>query len=809
MENQSIAKNLVYHRKTRGYSQAELSEMTNVTVRTIQRIENEQVNPHLKTIKLLATALDVDVDDLLVLDDPKEETIQKKWLLLLHGTPLLGLTIPLCNVLIPLFLWIHKREDNSLYDRHGRAIINFHLTMTILFALAFVALLTIEGYGFFFFIAVVPYTIIVTLINVITALNSQRCYYPLAFPFLRSKKSTVSKAIAFFCLSGLFSLASCSPVASQYISQSAAADLQFKALSAGLDSLRKAHHIPGLAVDVVHDQKLARSKGYGSSHFDIDDGAVFRSFTPTTPFWIASATKTFVGLLFLQLEEQGKIDINNHINDMPGWDSQETSTFYCPPCNCQAHETDKDFKDSGTCPYCGMSLIQVQNTADSSISYQRLLEYEGKYEYISESTLQIMASPMDTMLYAVIDHAKYPLFYEKEDTFTNIVDKPIVFQRNEQGNVKGYIFNGQSFDLITTDIEKLAMYPRKELFDHPEDYTYQTPEKTNDGLAVGNIKNVFEKPELIKEMVKETIKGKYPDVHSILIYKDNKLVLEEYFYGYDTNTQHQLRSATKVFFGSLVGLAIKAGAIGSEQDRLLPYFKDEYKSFDHMSKRKRNITIQDFLTYRHGLDCENNNPESAGNELRMMKSDDWVKYTLDLPVVHQPGKISSYCTGVALTLGRLVELATNKSLEKFADETLFKPLGITDYDWRFDPDSSSRQTFSQMYLQPRDLVKLAKMYMNGGKWQGKQILPENWVRKTFKEYTPEFGYLWEHNYFIIDGKRYNSYMASGNGGQKIYIWPDYNMITVFTGGNYNSYALYGKSTPPNYMIPKYILPALD
>lgn len=319
MGNQSIAKNLVYHRKKRGCSQAELSEMTNVTVRTIQRIENEEVNPHLKTVKLLAAGLDVDVNDLLVLDDPKEETIQKKWLLLLHGTPVLGLTIPLCNILIPLFLWIHKREDNPVYNRHGRAIVNFHITMTILFVIAFVALVTIQGYGFFFFIAVVPYTIIVTLINIITALNSQKCYYPLAIPFLRSQKSTASKAVAILCITCLFDLAGSGPALSQSNSQPGTIAPQLEDFSAELDSLRKAHHIPGLAVAVVKDQELAWSTGYGSSHFDTGDGNEYKFVTADTPFWIASVTKTFLGLLFLQLDEQGTINLEDQMNEMPGW----------------------------------------------------------------------------------------------------------------------------------------------------------------------------------------------------------------------------------------------------------------------------------------------------------------------------------------------------------------------------------------------------------------------------------------------------------------------------------------------------------
>jgi CubicO group peptidase (beta-lactamase class C family) len=148
-------------------------------------------------------------------------------------------------------------------------------------------------------------------------------------------------------------------------------------------------------------------------------------------------------------------------------------------------------------------------------------------------------------------------------------------------------------------------------------------------------------------------------------------------------------------------------------------------------------------------------------------------------------------------------------IEEFAKKNLFNPMGIKNYLWRFAPDRSSLSTFSQMYIRPRDLIKLAKMYKDGGKWQGKTILPENWVEKSFETGDGDYGYLWYNKYFIVDGKRYDSYMVSGNGGQKINIWPQLNMITVFTGGNYNSYQLYGKSTPPNEMIPKYILKALE
>lgn len=442
-------------------------------------------------------------------------------------------------------------------------------------------------------------------------------------------------------------------------------------------------------------------------------------------------------------------------------------------------------------------------------TYENLLEYEGNYQYLGESTLDILASALDTSLYAVIDQAKYPLKHIVADSFVNIQNAPVVFQRDKDNKIIAYRAGGQTFKLLNKDFEKMEMLPKKELFQNPEKYAYRQPKELGDGLETGDLASSFKHPELIREMVIETIKGNYPDVHSILIYKNNSLVLEEYFYGYNLDKPHQLRSATKPFIGGILGIAVDKGYIKSEQEKLLPYFHSQYTEIANLDTRKEQVTIENFLMYRHGMDCENNNSKSKGNEQSMMESEDWVKHTLDLPMVKEPGISSSYCTGCALTLGSLVEIATEEKIESFAQKHLFDPLGIKHYSWTFEPNQASLTTFSQMSLRPRDLVKLAKMYKEGGKWKGQQILSESWVSKTFDMEQGDYGYLWEHKYFVIDGKRYNSYLASGNGGQKINIWPELDMITVFTGGNYNSYQLYGKSTPPNEMIPKYILKALE
>ncbi|MFP2997592.1 helix-turn-helix domain-containing protein [Spongiivirga sp. MCCC 1A20706] len=194
MEQQSIARNLLYQRKLKGLTQEELSEKTQVTVRTIQRIEKGDVSPHLQTVKLLAVGLDIELNALMPLDNPNEETLQKKWLLLIHGTPFLGLVIPFCNVLFPLFLWIHKADDNKIYDDHGRAAVNFHATVTLTVIISLVFFFILPGFNFIATIAILLLSITITLVNIVRALNDQKYWYPLSIPFLRKKKKMSSNS---------------------------------------------------------------------------------------------------------------------------------------------------------------------------------------------------------------------------------------------------------------------------------------------------------------------------------------------------------------------------------------------------------------------------------------------------------------------------------------------------------------------------------------------------------------------------------------------------------------------------------------
>lgn len=187
MKQQTLRDNLRYQRKLKGFTQEELSERTTVGVRTIQRIEKGEVQPHLQTVKLLAAGLNIEVDTLIVLEDPNEEVIARKWMLLLHGLPFFGFIIPFGNILFPLFLWIHKAEDNRIYDEHGRAVINFHCTVDLLIIFSLILFFVIPGYNFFGTGAVFLYGLFFSIKSLMTALSAHQYYYPLSIPFLKPK----------------------------------------------------------------------------------------------------------------------------------------------------------------------------------------------------------------------------------------------------------------------------------------------------------------------------------------------------------------------------------------------------------------------------------------------------------------------------------------------------------------------------------------------------------------------------------------------------------------------------------------------
>ena len=310
METRTIGKNLAYQRKLKGYTQDILSEKSNVAIRTIQRIEKDEVNPQLQTVKLLATALNIEIEDLLILENPNEEALLKKWLILLHGTPFLGFIIPLANILFPLFLWIHKREDNKVYDNHGVKIINFQITMTFLYVFSIVALLTIEKWGFLIFMSVIPFSVVVMLFNIIKSLNSNKCYYPLSIPFISNKKRNLSTKMMTVVLVGMICFASCSDKPNQKIIRLDGSSITRNELDSRIQTLVDTADVTGFTVTIFNQDSVAYQKAYGYSNFTQKD-----SLKINQVFYGASLSKAVFGYIVAQLANEDIVDLDKPLQD--------------------------------------------------------------------------------------------------------------------------------------------------------------------------------------------------------------------------------------------------------------------------------------------------------------------------------------------------------------------------------------------------------------------------------------------------------------------------------------------------------------
>ena len=211
---------------------------------------------------------------------------------------------------------------------------------------------------------------------------------------------------------------------------------------------------------------------------------------------------------------------------------------------------------------------------------------------------------------------------------------------------------------ITPEAAALAR-PRPKGQGLPADYRYHPPADLHDGIAVGDIARSDLGVATADAIVGAVLDGTYKDVHSVLLYQRGKLVMEEYFYGYSVERPHQLRSATKSVVSALAGIAIDQGALSGVNQRVLPHMR--YTSYDHPDPRKAAITLGDFLSMSSGLDCNDHSSTSPGRETMIDNRPDWVKATLDLPMINDPGTKAYYCSGGVAVVGRLIENAVHMS----------------------------------------------------------------------------------------------------------------------------------------------------
>jgi CubicO group peptidase (beta-lactamase class C family) len=449
--------------------------------------------------------------------------------------------------------------------------------------------------------------------------------------------------------------------------------------------------------------------------------------------------------------------------------------------------------------------LQAQETPATHLG-----DYVGTYTDTPGHPVEILNGDE---FFAVQDEAKYRLIPKGMDAFSTLYGPKLTFKREASGTVTGYEQNGKFHLRISSAVapESAALArPRPKVQKSPSVYRYRPPADLHDGIAVGDIARSDLGVETANAIVRAILDGTYKDVHSVLLYQNGKLVMEEYFYGYSEQRPHQLRSATKSVVSALAGIAIDRGALSGVTERVLPQMS--YSSYANSDPRKALITLGDFLSMSSGLDCNDHSSTSPGRETVLDDSPDWVKATLDLPMINDPGTKGYYCSGGVAVVGRMTENAVHMRLPEFAQANLFRPLGIarTAWAWNYDLTNADRE-YSQIHLRPRDMLKLGILFAGDGRWHGKQVISSAWVRASLAEQSHvddvSYGYFWWRPWLNVETpagfQHVDVVAAQGNGGQKIYLVPQYDLVAVFTAGGYNA-----ESTPPNTIMAKIVLPKL-
>lgn len=345
----------------------------------------------------------------------------------------------------------------------------------------------------------------------------------------------------------------------------------------------------------------------------------------------------------------------------------------------------------------------------------------------------------------------------------------------------GFDCKGEAFDSVqlvkNNSIENYLSNPKPNSNLPNYEYVYSIPENRDDGI-------ICSKPEsskdstFISQLLSEIIQKEYGRMNSFILFKNNKLICEEYFYGYTQNNLHQIESCTKSITSLLIGIALDKGLITNINENIYEIFEE----YPHLKNDDyKNITIAQLLTMTAGFEVQ---------EEYLRQSPNRIEFALSRKMLFKSGTTFQYDGGCTEILGAILYRKTGMFPDDFAKRYLFSPLRINSLTW----DGFQQERFpimsGSLSLIPRDMLKIGGLVLNKGEFNNQQIVSKQWINESTSFKTKshidgdDYGYQWWNLNLNSNGKNYNVIWANGWGSQFIYIIPEINVVIVTTGHNY-------------------------
>jgi len=288
---------------------------------------------------------------------------------------------------------------------------------------------------------------------------------------------------------------------------------------------------------------------------------------------------------------------------------------------------------------------------------------------------------------------------------------------------------------------------------------------------------------------------------SVLVVKNNEIIYEKYYAGFNAGIPHDMRSASKSISSTIMGIAIDNSTIEDVDQEIYNYLPQEYQYTKDYQKSR--IRIKDLLTMSSGINVSEDHYQTSSN---------WLRTVLEAPLKHEPNTHTDYKSADPFLIGVYLSNRLDVPLEFYMHKEFFKPLGITNYILNTDDSKVTPYFGGGLHLTPRDMLKFGQLYLNKGLWNDRRIISEKWVNDSFKKHTHledvsdknAYGYFWWHNTYTVNERRLESIEARGAGGQYIFIIPELNVVIVITSGNYRN----GKTRQPENIVQEYLLSAI-
>ncbi len=360
-------------------------------------------------------------------------------------------------------------------------------------------------------------------------------------------------------------------------------------------------------------------------------------------------------------------------------------------------------------------------------------------------------------------------------------------------------------------------------------YQYSVPVKYEDDIETASLESVNMNKDNICAMIDYINSVEQNNIHNILIFRNNKLVFEQYFQGnalnfniadlngeqmeYNRETDHFIASISKSVTSVIVGVAINMGYISDLNKKIIDYFP-EYA--DILIDGKENITVENLLTMRCGLEFDENTflyNDPRSDTYQMINSQDPLRYVLSKPLITTPGTEFHYNTGTTNILAAIIAKETGETFFNWANANFFDAMNIEGGKWSMMANGVPLAS-GGLYLRARELSKIGLMFLNDGMWLGKQFIAANWIEKSVHEHVSvgnsffentSYGYQWWISNLTVNKKACKCYFGAGWGDQFLFVIPELELVVEFNSGNF---AGAGKISPLNLLY-DYILKAVN